>query len=344
MLARAPQRQHPRPGRANLCALLAGDEQTVTFRGGDCGIASHRANFELWMAVEMWTRLTVKALFAVSVTLALSLAPLAASAQQAAPPEKEQRPAWDTSEQFPPAWEKALRALGDDTLYLLTSPLRLTPESALILGGIAAGVAGLALADRSIRSALAPHRHDGVRDAADDVALLGNAGVLFGLNVGAIAIGEGLKEATGNSKLLDAALVATEAQLLTAAFTEGIAYGTARARPGQSNDPGQWFSRWGRDSFPSNHTSQTFAVAAVIEDRFGLGPGIVAYGLAGMVGAARLVQDKHWASDVAGGAALGWAVGHYLSVRHAEHHAYLDFFPFADPRTKTYGFVMQAKF
>src|SRR5207249_3400654 len=85
-------------------------------------------------------------------------------------------------------------------------------------------------------------------------------------------------------KLLDAALVATEAQLLTAAFTEGIAYGTGRARPGQSNDPGQWFSKWGRDSFPSSHTSQTFAVAAVIEDRFGLGPGIVAYGLAGMAG------------------------------------------------------------
>src|SRR5256712_6679226 len=135
---------------------------------------------------------TVKTLFAVTATLTLSLAPLAASAQQVAPPERrsaapaaaespetEQRPAWDTSEQFPPAWEKALRALGDDTLYVLTSPLRLTPESALILGGIAAGVAGLALADRSIRSALAPHRHDRLRDAADDVALLGNAGGLF---------------------------------------------------------------------------------------------------------------------------------------------------------------------
>src|SRR5437867_9973494 len=243
----------------------------VSFTGIRCVRAPQR----------QWERLTVKALIAVTVTLALSLAPLAASAQQATPPEKEERPAWDTSEQFPPAWEKALRAFGDDTLYLLTSPLRLTPESALVLGGIGAGVAGLALADRSIRSALAPHRHDGVRDAADDVALLGNAGVLFGLNVGAIAIGEGLKEATGNSKLLDAALVATEAQLLTAAFTEGIAYGTARARPGQSNDPGQWFSKWGRDSFPSNHASQAFAVAAVIEDRFGLGPGIVAYGLAG---------------------------------------------------------------
>jgi len=51
-----------------------------------------------------------------------------------------------------------------------------------------------------------------------------------------------------------------------------------------------------------------------------------------------------WASDVVGGAVLGWAVGHFLSVRHAEHHSYLDFFPFADPRTKTYGFVLEAKF
>src|SRR3989454_10493828 len=201
MRARAPQRQHPRPGRANLCALLAGDEQTITFKEGDCRTASYGANFELWIAVEMWTRLTVKALIVVTVTLALSLAPLAASAQQAAPAEKEQRPAWDTSEQFPPAWEKALRALGDDTLYLLTSPLRLMPERALVLGGIGAGVAGLALADRSIRHALAPHRHDQLRDAADDVALPGNAGGLFGLNVGAIAIGEGIKEATGKSKL-----------------------------------------------------------------------------------------------------------------------------------------------
>src|SRR5712692_10634089 len=68
MRARTPQRQHPRPGRANLCALLAGDEQTVTFRGGDCGIASYGANFELWMAVEMWTRLSVKVLITCTVT------------------------------------------------------------------------------------------------------------------------------------------------------------------------------------------------------------------------------------------------------------------------------------
>src|SRR5260370_19029269 len=35
-----------------------------SFRGGDYGLASCRAILVLWMAVEMWTRLTVKALIA----------------------------------------------------------------------------------------------------------------------------------------------------------------------------------------------------------------------------------------------------------------------------------------
>jgi len=285
----------------------------------------------------------MKAIIALTLILASLAVPPFALAQQTRPPGgvPAQHDQWD---QFPLAWENALRTLGDDTLYVLTSPARLTPETAVIVGGIGAGIAGLALADRFIRSELASHRHDGVRDVADGVSYLGNGGVLFGLNVGALAIGEGVREASGNTKLLDAALVATESQLLTVALSEGIAYGTARARPDQSSDPGRWFSKWGRDSFPSSHASQAFAVAAVIEDRFGLGPGIAAYGLASAVGAARLVQDKHWVSDVAGGAVLGWAVGHFLSRRHAEHHPYLDFFPFADAKTGTYGIVLEQRF
>lgn len=281
----------------------------------------------------------MKALPPVALVLTLLVWPLAACAQE---PRPAATPATDAWEQFPAAWEKALRALGDDSLYLLTSPLRLTPESALIVGGIGAGIVGLSFADRPIRRELAPHRHDGLRAAADDVALLGDGFVLFGLNVGAVAVGEGVKQYDGDAKLLDAALVATEAQILTAALSEGLSYATARSRPGESNDPANF--RWGRHSFSSTHTSQAFAVAAVISDRFGLGAGSVAYGLAGLVGAARLVQDKHWASDVAGGAVLGWAVGHFLSARHAEAHPYLDFFPFADPRTKEYGLALRGTF
>src|SRR3989442_10403311 len=113
-------------------------------------------------------------------------------------------------------------------------------------------------------------------------------------------------------------------------------------RPEDSNDP--FTFKRGRDSFPSSHASQACAVAAVISDRFDQPAGAIAYTLAGLVGVSRLVQDKHWASDVAGGAALGWAVGHFLSVRHATPYTYLDFFPFAEPGSKTYGLVLQKEF
>lgn len=188
----------------------------------------------------------------------------------------------DSWEQFPPTWEKALKTLGDDSLYLLTSPLRLDLESGLVTAGILAGVVGLSFADRSIRHELAPRRHGSVRDAANDISYLGNAGVLLGLNAGAIVVGEGIKEHSGNERLLTAALVATEAQLLTAGISEGFAYATARSRPEDSSDP--FTFKRGRDSFPSSHASQAFAVAAVISDRFDQPAGAIAYTLAGLVG------------------------------------------------------------
>ena len=63
-----------------------------------------------------------------------------------------------------------------------------------------------------------------------------------------------------------------------------------------------------------------------------------------LVGGARIIQERHWASDVAGGAALGWAIGYAVSRRRAERPPFLDFFPFADPGTRTYGFLLSSKF
>jgi membrane-associated phospholipid phosphatase len=281
-----------------------------------------------------------------STLVALALCVTFVSISEGADPDRAtpaaEQKSTDSWEQFPPAWEKALRTTGDDSLYLLTSPLRLDLGSVLVTGGIVAGIAGLSLADRSIRYELAPRRHDSLRDAADDISYLGNGFVLIGLNAGAIVVGEGIKEYNGNAKLLDAGIIAAEAQLLTAAFTEGAAYATARSRPRDSGNP--FTFKLGRDSFPSTHASQAFAVAAVISDRFEQPAGTIAYGLAGLVGLSRLVQDKHWASDVAGGAALGWAIGHFLSVRHSSPHKYLDYFPFADPVSKTYGLLLRKQF
>ncbi len=127
---------------------------------------------------------------------------------------------------------------------------------------------------------------------------------------------------------------------MTLAFSEGIAYATARSRP--KSDPFRF--EFGRASFPSSHASQAFAVAAVLADRYDQPVPIIAYGLASLVGASRLILDRHWTSDVVAGAVLGWAIGKALSFRHSKPHGYLDFFPFADPVTQRYGLVVSKEF
>lgn len=62
-------------------------------------------------------------------------------------------------------------------------------------------------------------------------------------------------------------------------------------------------------SFPSGHTSNAFTLAAVAERHYGWKVGVPACLAAGLVGASRLEQDKHYLSDVVAGAALGYVVG-----------------------------------
>jgi membrane-associated phospholipid phosphatase len=73
----------------------------------------------------------------------------------------------------------------------------------------------------------------------------------------------------------------------------------------------------GRGSFPSGHTIAAFSVATIFADRYRghrWAPW-VAYGLAGLVGFSRLPLQAHFPSDVFAGAALGYAISHYVVLR-----------------------------
>jgi membrane-associated phospholipid phosphatase len=61
-------------------------------------------------------------------------------------------------------------------------------------------------------------------------------------------------------------------------------------------------------SFPSGHTTTSFALAAVLAHRFPRQAWIF-YSLAGLVGVGRVVGGSHYPSDVLAGAILGLAVG-----------------------------------
>ena len=68
-------------------------------------------------------------------------------------------------------------------------------------------------------------------------------------------------------------------------------------------------------SFPSGHTSVSFAAAATLEKRYGWQIGAPAHVLAAFVGVARVKGDRHFVRDVIAGGLIGEASGWLISSR-----------------------------
>jgi membrane-associated phospholipid phosphatase len=62
-------------------------------------------------------------------------------------------------------------------------------------------------------------------------------------------------------------------------------------------------------SFTSGHAAMAFASATVLQKHYGWKVGIPAYAVASYVGISRVQTDRHYASDVIFGAAIGLVAG-----------------------------------
>lgn len=71
-------------------------------------------------------------------------------------------------------------------------------------------------------------------------------------------------------------------------------------------------------SFPSNHASSAFAVAAVFASRYRGHRWVpwVAYSLATIISLSRVPDQAHFPSDVFAGAAIGYTISHFVVLRH----------------------------
>lgn len=153
---------------------------------------------------------------------------------------------------------------------------------------------------------------------------------------GAYVIGGGLYlygRLAKNADLADFGWHGTEAVVLANGVTGFLKGVLGRSRPFVSNasNPrdfrfGGGFSTSERQSFPSGHTTTAFAAAAAVTSEIRrLRPkalpyvATVMYGGATLVGLSRMYHDKHWASDVALGAAIGTFSGLKV-VRYSHAH------------------------
>lgn len=91
---------------------------------------------------------------------------------------------------------------------------------------------------------------------------------------------------------------------------------TQRARPMTGRERSEFFD--GGNSFPSGHSTQAWAVAAVIANEYHdrRAVQIAAYGAATAVSVARFTGQKHYLSDVVAGSALGYMIGKYVYNTH----------------------------
>jgi membrane-associated phospholipid phosphatase len=137
-------------------------------------------------------------------------------------------------------------------------------------------------------------------------------------NLGRIDIGLGLSGATfligvavGSETTSRVGLRSLETLLLNTVLTSAMKVTIGRARPytGLDEDDFDSFSvSPERRSFPSGHTSNMFALATTISRELREeAPWVpfVAYPIAAYTGVSRVLDERHWLTDVLAGAALG---------------------------------------
>jgi membrane-associated phospholipid phosphatase len=141
----------------------------------------------------------------------------------------------------------------------------------------------------------------GLNGAFKPGAVIGGTPFQLGAAIGTYAIGR----AFGKSCVARVGADLIQAQLLAEGLTTIFKEATRRSRP-----EGTGFS------FPSGHTTVTFASATVLQRHFGWKVGVPAYAVASYVAASRVEMKRHYLSDVAFGAALGIVAGRTVPIGH----------------------------
>jgi membrane-associated phospholipid phosphatase len=122
-----------------------------------------------------------------------------------------------------------------------------------------------------------------------------------------------------------------------------------RNRPDEKNAGDFWE---GGTSFPSGHAIQMWAIASLLDHEYKHKRivGVTAYALAGIVSASRVAAQRHFASDIVAGGAMGWFIGRYVYNTHMSHlaHTHSAFVPTivpqVQPAQRSCGFTLMFEF
>jgi len=216
-----------------------------------------------------------------------------------------------------PKVSRAFSSLFRDTATDFRTLASVKPLTILGIGAVAAAAARTA--DGSMTATLSRQRA-GFLDAGET---LGSARFQLASALATFAVGQ----VTGNAKVTAVGGDLVRANIVAQTLTGSIKMSVRRGRP-----DGTEFS------FPSGHTSVSFASATVLQRHFGWKVGVPAYAAASYVAVSRIHDKRHFLSDVAFGAAIGVVSG-WTTVTIGQGQARMTVAPIATPGGGGIGFT-----
>ena len=170
-------------------------------------------------------------------------------------------------------------------------------------------------ADLAVAGELLPFSENALVQAIGTVSDLSDQEPLYAASAAVIGTGVILRDdwtAQTGLRMLAAHLLATGLRGMVKQTVD-------RTRPDAAASRGHYEAAIGDryesdfNSFPSGHTAGAVAVARLVARRYP-NSGLLALGLAGASAAAQVLRSKHYLTDVAAGAAIGWLAEELLHL------------------------------
>jgi membrane-associated phospholipid phosphatase len=202
-----------------------------------------------------------------------------------------------------------------DQKAIFTSPFHMNRHNAPIWLLSAGAIGGLIAADHRIANSF--ENSSGQVRWGGRISNIGASYTLVPLVAGYYGYGVWRDHA----KAREIGVLGTES-LLDSLIVAGVLKEVARRNRPDQNEPGEFWD--GGTSFPSGHAIQVWSIASLVAHEYHHKPivAVTAYSLAGIVSAARVAAQKHFASDVVAGGAMGWFIGRYVYETHMSHLAH----------------------
>ena len=143
------------------------------------------------------------------------------------------------------------------------------------------------------------------RNYADDYLVYSNAALVYGFD---------LLKVPAKNDVLNQSIIMAKTTFITLGIVGVMKYSIAQTRPDGSNN----------HSFPSGHSALAFALAGVLHHEFkSASPwiSILGYTSATVTGAMRILNNKHWYSDVLVGAGIGMLSTNIVYLTHQNKYS-----------------------